>query len=144
MTDLERRDLAEGEYVVAVVHEEGRPAGELLAEALPELISSITFGRSMRWNASGASFSRPIRWFVTLLGETVVPFTNAGLHSGRVTRGLRPYGSPEIEIPEFKPRPQPPCTNPTSDCTCGSTSHMRPYIIIRRTSTDTCTCGSNF
>ena len=44
------------------------------------------------------SFSRPIRWFVALLGESVIQFEYAGVASSNVTRGLRPYDSPEIKI----------------------------------------------
>jgi len=97
--DLQVRELDGGRYAVAVVRQAGRPAPQVLAETLPGLVAGIKFDKSMRWNASNVAFSRPIRWLVALLGETVVPFEYAGLRSGRVTRGLRPYGSPEIEIP---------------------------------------------
>jgi glycyl-tRNA synthetase len=53
----------------------------------------------MRWNESGVNFSRPLRWLVALLGESIIPFEYAGLTAGRTSRGLRPYGSPEIIIP---------------------------------------------
>ena len=43
----------------------------------------------MRWNASGANYSRPIRWLLAILGGQVVPFSYAGLRSGNLTRGLR-------------------------------------------------------
>lgn len=95
IADLRIEDLDGGRYVVATVKEAGRPAAEVLAEALPGFIADIKFGKSMRWNASGVAFSRPIRWILALLGGQVLPFTYAGLHSGNVTRGLRPYGSPE-------------------------------------------------
>ena len=98
--DLQVRDLEGGQYVVAVVEEHGQSAGQVLSEALAELIAEIRFDKSMRWNASGVSFSRPIRWFVALLGSEVVPFRYAGLRSGRTTRGLRMFGSSEVEIPE--------------------------------------------
>ena len=62
-------------------------------------MESIKFEKSMRWNDSGVAFSRPIRWFVALLGDQVIPFEYAGVVSGNVTRGLRPYDSPEITIP---------------------------------------------
>ena len=53
----------------------------------------------MRWNESGVAFSRPIRWLrVRCTATTVIPFEYAGVASGNVTRGLRPYDSPEIEI----------------------------------------------
>ncbi len=87
-----------GRYVAAVVHETGRPAVEVLAEALPGCIAGLTFGKSMRWNATNVSYSRPLRWLVALYGSQVVPFTYAGVASGRTSRGLRPYGSPPIVI----------------------------------------------
>ncbi|MBW3625951.1 MAG: glycine--tRNA ligase subunit beta, partial [Armatimonadetes bacterium] len=78
--------------------EEGRPAVEVLAEALPGLIAGIPWPRSMRWNASNVAFGRPIRWIVALVGENVIPFTYAGVPSGRVSRGIRSAGSPDFEI----------------------------------------------
>jgi glycyl-tRNA synthetase len=105
--DLQVREQDGGKYVFAVVKQKGRPTPEILAEVLPELIASIKFDKSMKWlpasrragNESGVAFSRPIRWLVALLGETVIRFEYAGVMSGEVTRGLRPYDSPEIVIP---------------------------------------------
>ena len=84
--------------VYAVVRREGRPTPEVLAETLAGLVAGIKIGKTMRWNASGVAFSRPIRWFVSLLGETVIPFEYAGLTAGRTTYGPRAEGSPELEI----------------------------------------------
>jgi glycyl-tRNA synthetase len=106
VSELEVRELEGGQYVVATVRTRGRPAVEVLAEALPDLIGGISFGKSMRWLASAqfgeqtakTAFSRPLRWLVAMFGETVVPFEYAGLASGCTTRGLRPEGSPEFEI----------------------------------------------
>ncbi len=89
VSDLQVREMDGGRYVVAVVRREGRPAVEVLAEALPGLIASLRFRKAMRWNAANVAFSRPIRWLVALLGEAVVPFEYAGYRSGAVTRGLR-------------------------------------------------------
>jgi glycyl-tRNA synthetase len=96
--DLQVREQDGGKYVFAVVKQKGRPTPDVLAEALPKLIESIKFEKSMRWNGSGVAFSRPIRWVVALLGEQVIPFEYAGVVSGNITRGLRPYDSPEISI----------------------------------------------
>ncbi len=62
---------------------------DLLAKALPGIIADLKFTKSMRWNASGANYSRPIRWLLAILGGQVVPFSYAGLRSGNLTRGLR-------------------------------------------------------
>ncbi len=97
---LEVRTIDGGEYVVALVRETGQPTPEVLSGLLPKLIASIKFEKTMRWRANDpTAFSRPIRWLVSLLGEQVIPFEYAGLHSGNITRGLRPLGSPDMTIP---------------------------------------------
>ena len=95
VADLRIQEMDGGRYVTAVVRNEDRPTIEVLAQALPGFIAGIKFGKTMRWHESGVTFSRPIRWIVALLGETVIPFEYAGVASGKVTRGLRPFGSPE-------------------------------------------------
>lgn len=85
-------------YVVATRTEEGRLAAEVLAEELPGLIAGLRFPRTMRWNETNVAFPRPLRWLVGLLGDQVVPFDYAGATSGRDTRGLRPLGSPRVEL----------------------------------------------
>ena len=106
VSELKIGEMDGGQYVVASVRTEGRPVAEVLAENLPNLIRGIPFGKSMRWLASAqvgeqaakTTYSRPIRWLVALLGDAIVPFEYAGLGSGRASRGLRPEGSPDLEI----------------------------------------------
>ncbi len=96
---LEVREEGNNKYVFAVVKQKGRPTAEVLMEALPKLVEGIKFDKSMKWNESGVAFSRPIRWYVALLGETALPFEYAGVVAGNISRGLRPYSSPDIQIP---------------------------------------------
>jgi glycyl-tRNA synthetase len=96
--DLEVREMDGGQYVVATRVEEGRPTPDVLAKLLPQLISSLRFNMTMRWNESGVAFSRPIRWLAALRGAQVIPFEYAGVQSGYTSRGLRPLGSPELVI----------------------------------------------
>jgi glycyl-tRNA synthetase len=90
---LRKETFDGGEYVVADVHHIGKPTISVLLEALPEYIAGIKFAKTMRWNNTGVAFSRPIRWIVALYDNAIVPFTYAGVTSGNVTHGLRPYGS---------------------------------------------------
>lgn len=69
-----------------------------LAAHLPQLIADIHFNRSMRWNKTNVYFSRPIRWLVALYGKDLIPFSYAGVNSGRTSKGLRSEWSPEIRI----------------------------------------------
>ncbi len=101
VSELQVREIDGGSYVVAVVRQAGRPAPAVLLEALPGLLASLRFDKSMRWNSSNVAFSRPIRWLLALFGDQPVPFTYAGLIAGRSTRGLRfangqdtPVGTP--------------------------------------------------
>ncbi len=96
--DLQREEIDGGEYVVVMVKDEGRSTDQVLSELLPDLVAAINFGKSMRWNTTGIAFSRPIRWFVSLFGGAVVPFSYAGVHANRITRGTRPMKSPELSL----------------------------------------------
>ncbi len=98
VADLKIVEDGKKRYVTAVIHQKGLPTAAVLAKALPELLASIRFGRSMRWNHTQVSYSRPLRWLVALYGPDIVPFIYAGVQSGRTSRGLRPNGSPDIEI----------------------------------------------
>lgn len=89
VSDLETRQIDGGEYVAAVIKQTGRPAAEVLAEVLPKLVAEIHFVKTMRWDPTNVAFSRPIRWLLALLGESVIPFEYAGLIASNTTRGLR-------------------------------------------------------
>jgi glycyl-tRNA synthetase len=96
--DLHVVEMDGGRYVTVVIHRTGRPATEVLGEEFPELISALRFDKSMRWNHSNVYFSRPIRWFLALLGEQLIPFEYAGVRSGNITRGLRTRQPTEFTV----------------------------------------------
>jgi len=96
--DLQVVEMDGGRYVTASIHVTGRPANEVLGDALAGLISSLRFDKSMRWNRSNVYFSRPIRWLLALLGGQVIPFEFAGLQSGNITRGLRTRQPAEFAV----------------------------------------------
>ncbi|HJW89712.1 MAG TPA: glycine--tRNA ligase subunit beta [Anaerolineales bacterium] len=98
VSELQMREIDGGRYAVAVVRAAGRPAIEVLSEAIPQWIATLRFDKSMRWNASNVAFSRPIRWLLALYGEQVVPFEFAGLACGNLTRGLRFQQPEQIQV----------------------------------------------
>ncbi len=95
---LQAKIVEGGNYAVAEVHEIGKATAELLSEQLPALIGMIKFNKTMRWNESGATFSRPIRWLLAMLGRYPLSFIAAGLDSGNRTRGLRFIEPESMEI----------------------------------------------
>jgi glycyl-tRNA synthetase len=96
--ELRVQDIDGGRYVVAASAQEGRDTPSVLSEILPDLVASLRFQKSMRWNQTNVSFSRPVRWLVALYGSQVVPFEYAGLASGPVSRASRPDGSIEFKV----------------------------------------------
>lgn len=97
---LYRAQYEGGEYVYAKVEERGRPALEVLAEVLPELLLSFSFPKAMRWADYDIKWARPIRWIVALLGDQIINFEIAGIQSGRNTYGLRFLHPDPIGVPD--------------------------------------------
>lgn len=98
LEDLHVAEMDGGKYITAQVFHKGKPALAVLPEALQNLIVGIHFTKSMRWNSSNVSFSRPIRWLVTMYGTVVIPLHYANLTSGNSTRGLRFHDADTFEI----------------------------------------------
>ncbi|MEX1071563.1 MAG: glycine--tRNA ligase subunit beta [Anaerolineales bacterium] len=99
---LKIEEIDGGKYAVARVHKKGQSTVEVLAAKLPELIAGLRFEQSMRWNASGVAFARPIRGLLALHGENVVPFEYAGLQSRMQSRGLRLSKSESFKVEDAK------------------------------------------
>jgi len=95
---LIKKDVDGGKYLVAEVHLQGESVAEILPDNLQQLIANIRFNKSMRWNASEVAFSRPIRWIVSLFGDSVIPFEYAQISAGATTRGLRFSDTEEFEL----------------------------------------------
>ena len=92
-------NMPKGEYVAAVQVILGRPAAQILSEALPQAIQEIPWPRSMYWTgARGPRFTRPVRWIVALLDGKVIPFSFAGVQSGNRTEGHRFLGKQNVPL----------------------------------------------
>lgn len=86
-----------GEYYALRRTVAGRATRDILAEALPALITRIPWPKTMYWTGKdGIRFIRPIRWIVARLGDEAVEFEIAGVKAGMNSRGHRRLGSDEI------------------------------------------------
>ncbi|CAI0446276.1 unnamed protein product [Linum tenue] len=97
LDSLFRKVDGKTEYVHIHVKEAARLTSEILSEELPGIISKLSFPKSMRWN-SQVMFSRPVRWIMALHGDILVPFTFAGVLSGKLSYGLRNTASAIIQV----------------------------------------------
>ncbi len=92
--------VREGDYVWADIVNVGKPAEEILPDVFTELVTGISFGRSMHWGSEEFRFIRPIRWLVALCGDKIVPMEIAHVKSGRISRGHRVLSEGDVEIKE--------------------------------------------
>ena len=77
---------------------EGQPVKEILGKSLPDVIRSLSWPRGMYWTESRFRFIRPLRWFVAIWDEEVLPFEFEGLRSSNLTRGHRFLGDQAIAV----------------------------------------------
>lgn len=87
--DLVVKDTEQGSYVFARKVEAGRPAAEVLAGPLAELVLELPFPRPMRWGHGEIRFIRPIRWLLAMLDEEVIPVVIGNVTAGDQTHGHR-------------------------------------------------------
>lgn len=90
---LSVRPTDKGEFVFVQKRILGRSVAEILTELVPQWIWGLEGKRLMRWGDGDARFSRPIRWLVALLDETVLPLElvngSKTIQSDRISQGHR-------------------------------------------------------
>ncbi|MCF8105030.1 MAG: glycine--tRNA ligase subunit beta [Desulfohalobiaceae bacterium] len=89
-----------GEYLAVLKSLGGADTLSQLPGICAEVIKRLPLPKKMRWESSGFSFGRPIRWLLALLDETVVPVSIASKTAGRMTFGHRVLGPGPFEVPE--------------------------------------------
>ncbi len=103
-TGLTREQLTERDGVwFAVSEKPGRATADVLAEAIPAIIRSFPWPKSMRWGAASLSteslrWVRPLSGIVALLDGEIVSFEIDGMHSGCKTLGHRFHSHGDIVI----------------------------------------------
>ncbi|MFC3096471.1 glycine--tRNA ligase subunit beta [Alteraurantiacibacter palmitatis] len=103
-TGLSADQLVERDGVLfAVVDKPGRAVKDVLAEAIPAIIRSFSWPKSMRWGAASLSteslrWVRPLSGIVAILGEDLVECEVDGIASGYATHGHRFHCPGEITI----------------------------------------------
>src|SRR6185437_8420121 len=94
---------AKGEVYIAVIEREGRETAAVLSEILPELMANLPWPKSMRWKPGVTTrWVRPLHSILCTFDGEVVPFSFAGVSSGRHTKGHRFLSSGSIEVRRFE------------------------------------------
>jgi len=91
-----------GDVYIAVIEREGRETASVLAEILPEAMAKLPWPKSMRWKPGvSVRWVRPLHSILCTFDGEVVPFSFAGISSGRHTRGHRFLSPGKIEVRRY-------------------------------------------
>lgn len=90
--DLYEVDTPRGKYIAVKKETGGEKTSQILSQICPQIISSLSFPKKMRW-ADSFTFGRPIRWLLALLEKEIISFELADLQSSNLTFGHRVMGS---------------------------------------------------
>jgi glycyl-tRNA synthetase beta chain len=97
----ERREDKKGPYYVATIEKRGRPAAEVVAEIVPEIVRNFPWPKSMRWGTGRLRWVRPLHSILCLLDGKLVPFEIEGIDSGKRTRGHRFLAPESFNVKSF-------------------------------------------
>ncbi len=87
-----------GEYTAIEKSEKGESPIDRIKGNIEEIIRSVPAPKKMRWDSSGITFPRPIRWIVALYNEEVIDIKVGNIRAGRETLGHRLLNPHKIEI----------------------------------------------
>lgn len=95
---LEVREHKGQDFVFAIHREQGGEASAVIPDACREILAAFSFPRTMRWDATGRRFSRPVRWLVIKFGAETIDLEDGALRSSDVTRGHRFLAEKEFVV----------------------------------------------
>jgi glycyl-tRNA synthetase beta chain len=95
-----------GDFYVAITEKAGKPAIDVIAEMIPEVVRTFPWPKSMRWGSGRLTWVRPLHSIVATFGpETeepdVVKFNIDGISAGNETRGHRFMAPGAITVRRF-------------------------------------------
>jgi glycyl-tRNA synthetase beta chain len=95
-----------GDFYVAVIEKQGRPAIDVVAEMIPDVVRTFPWPKSMRWGSGRLNWVRPLHSIIATFGpETeepdIVRFSVDGLAAGDETRGHRFMAPAPFKVRHF-------------------------------------------
>ncbi len=96
--ELFRQETPKGIYLAARKTVGGESSASIIAAAAPGIIAALPFAKRMHWNEKRFLFARPLRWILALMDAEIVPFSVAGVESGRMTTGHRVHGKGPFSV----------------------------------------------
>lgn len=97
-SDLSLENTDEGKYFFVERKREGKETRDLLPELLIQAVNSLDQPEKMRWDSSGLTFIRPVRWCMCFYGDQILDFTIGNVTSSAGTRGHKFHGKRSVSL----------------------------------------------
>jgi glycyl-tRNA synthetase beta chain len=99
VSELERQETDQGQWLFARIHQAGKPLSELIYPILEQALKQLPVPKPMRWANHEFSFVRPVHWLVVMHGEHVIKGALLGQQAANLTRGHRVHSPGPHELP---------------------------------------------
>jgi len=96
-SDVKIKDTPKGKACYASVLVKGEKSEQILAEAVPGLVKSLPFPKSMWWLDKALTFARPLRYILAIFGAKPLKVNVAGVACGNKTFG-HPFLAPKAIV----------------------------------------------
>lgn len=93
-----RRQTDKGEYVFAKRVIPANRTVDIIPGIVEHIVGSLPFPKRMRWSDKKVTFPRPVRYFLVMFNDAVIPVSIEGIPSGNKTRGHYIQNNRMIEI----------------------------------------------
>ncbi len=105
-SQLQERDDKKGRVYFAVIEHPGRPAADIVAETLENVVRNFPWPKSMRWGSGSLKWVRPLHSILCILtadsGEAqVVPLDIDGITAGSTTYGHRFMAPDRFDVSSY-------------------------------------------
>ncbi|SHG05623.1 glycine--tRNA ligase subunit beta [Vibrio gazogenes] len=98
VAQAERLTTDKGEWLLFKQAVKGQSAKTLIVELAAKALSNLPIAKPMRWGDQDTQFIRPVKTLTILLDEALIEGEILGVQSGRVIRGHRFMGEPELTL----------------------------------------------
>ncbi|MBL4639547.1 MAG: glycine--tRNA ligase subunit beta [Kordiimonadaceae bacterium] len=98
---LEEREEKKGTFFYAIIEKPGRPATDVISEALEATVRNFPWPKSQRWGDTSLKWVRPLHSILCIFGGETVAATVDSFTAGNTTNGHRFMGADEFAVTDF-------------------------------------------
>lgn len=101
LDELEVIKTDRGEYLGLRKIEKGQPTKDILLKIMPQIISSLSFPKMMRWGENLIKFSRPIKNILCLFDQKSLSFSVGSLETSDFTHGHKIFSPRKLMVKSY-------------------------------------------